>query len=447
MKEKLGKKVRSGPPVPEDKRIDLYKPMVYQDPFLMKLFAYPVVTVRRLISHARIKKVRMDGLKGPYIIVCNHNAFYDFYIMVSATMPFTCVYPAAVDDFIGREWFLRKGGCLPKRKYTYDLNTVRQCIRAIKDGESYGIFAEARYSLCGVTEMDAMTDAVGQLVKMMGVPCLTFTSRGHHIYDPFWGNHKSRHMKYTEAVLEQIFTADEVKGASVEEINRKIREHIYNDDWRWQSENRVKVTYKKRAEGLHKPLYQCPHCMAEYKTDSKDDTIFCKSCGKSWWLNYYGELEASDGKTEFKFPSDWYQWQREQVEKEVKENRYHFECDCHVNDLPNSKGFVRLGRGRLVHDINGFKVEGTRDYDGEKFEMKVDSAVQNSIHVEYNYRYGNGLDCIDLNTLSDTWYVFPENCEFSVTKITLATEAIFKEVRKRKQQERENEKKKSENKG
>ncbi|MBQ7005888.1 MAG: 1-acyl-sn-glycerol-3-phosphate acyltransferase [Clostridia bacterium] len=438
MSEKLGKKVRTGAPVPENERMDLYKPMIYQDPFLMKLLAFPVANARRILSRSRIKRVRMESLQGPYIIICNHNAFYDFYIMVAATKPFTGVYPAAVDDFIGREWFLRKGGCLPKRKYTYDMNTVRQCIRAIRDGESYGIFAEARYSLCGVTEMDAVTDAVGQLVKMMGVPCLTFTSKGHHIYDPFWGNHKSRHMPYTEAVVEQIFTAEEVKAASVEEINKKIREHIYNDDWRWQSENRVKVSYKKRAEGLHKPLYQCPHCMTEYKMNSKGDRIFCEKCKKSWYLNFYGELEASDGNTEFRFPSDWYQWQREQVEKEVREKRYYFECDCHVNDLPNSKGFVRLGRGRLVHDLDGFRLEGIRDYDGERFEMKIDSAIQNSVHVEYNYRFGNKRDCIDLNTLINTWYVYPENCEFSVTKITLATEAIFKEKRKEKQLARKN---------
>ncbi len=435
MKEKLGKKVRSG--APETKRFDLHKPMIYQNKILMHLLAFPVANIRRFISHSRITRIGTEGLKGPYILVANHNAFYDFYIMVAATRPHTGVYPAAVDDFIGREWFLRMGGCLPKRKYTSDMNTVRQCFKAIKDGESFGIFAEARYSLCGVTEMDALTDSIGQLVKMMGVPCLTFTSKGHHLYDPFWGNHKSRHMKYNEAVLEQIFTAEEVKEATVDEINAKIREHIYNDDWRWQSERRLKITYKKRAEGLHKPLYQCPHCMTEYKMNSKGDTIFCEHCGKEWWLNYYGELEAKEGETEFKFPSDWYAWEREQVQKEVAEGRYRFECDCHVNDLPNAKGFVRLGRGKMVHDLDGFKVEGIRDYDGEKFEMKIDSAVQNSVHVEYKYRFGNGRDCIDLNTLHDTWYVFPENCEFSVTKITLATEAIYKEVWKRRRAAKE----------
>ncbi|MGN0448500.1 MAG: lysophospholipid acyltransferase family protein [Acutalibacteraceae bacterium] len=427
MKEKkLGKFVRLAPPATE--KFDLQKPMMYQRPAFMKYAVWPVAKIRSTLCGTKTRKVNMENIEAPFILVCNHNAFYDFWILMSCMKPYRAVFPAAVDDFIGRELPFRFGGCIPKRKYTTDLNTVLQCKKALADGQSFGIFVEARYCLCGVTENDAFTDSVGQLVKLMNVPCVTLKISGNHIYDPFWGDHKYRDLKRTEGVLTQIFTKEEVEKATAEEINAKIRESIYNDDWRWQSENRLPVKYKKRAEGLHKPLYQCPHCMTEYKMNSKGDTIYCEHCGKRWKLNYYGELEAQSGKTEFKFPSDWYDWERQQVKKEVCEGRYRFECDCIVNDLPNSKGFIRLGKARLTHDMNGFLVEGIREWDGEPFRMKIDAAAQNSLHVEYKYRYGDGKDCIDLNTLKDTWYVFPENCEFSVTKLSLATEQIYKEI-------------------
>jgi len=51
---------------------------------------------------------------------------------------------------------------------------------------------------------------------------------------------------------------------------------------------------------------------------------------------------------------------------------------------------------------------------------------------EYNYRFGNHRDCIDLNTLDDTWYVFPEGQEFSVTKVSLATEEMFKLIHEKR---------------
>ena len=170
--------------------------------------------------------------------------------------------------------------------------------------------------------------------------------------------------------------------------------------------------------------------------NSKGTKIFCEHCGKSWTLNEYGELVADSGETEFKFATDWYKWEREQVKKEILDGTYYFESDCHVNDLPNSKGYVRLGNGKVIHDLNGFRVKGIRDYDGQPFEMNIDSAGQYAVHVEYNYRFGNRRDCIDLNTLDDTWYVFPENCEFSVTKISLATEEIYNEIWRKRNEEK-----------
>ena len=68
--------------------------------------------------------------------------------------------------------------------------------------------------------------------------------------------------------------------------------------------------------------------------------------------------------------------------------------------------------------------------------MNIDAAGQYAVHVEYNYRFGNHRDCIDLNTLEDTWYVFPEHCEFSVTKISLATEEIFNEIWRQRNEKR-----------
>lgn len=431
MKSEYGKYVRGG--APETKKFDMNKPPVKTRAYLLPaVWAY--CNIRKWIHLGKINKVRMEGVKPPYILLCNHNAFFDFYIMMAAIAPYRAIHPAAVDDYIGREHLLRIAGTVPKRKYTADISLLRVCRQALKEKQIFGIYAEARYSLCGVTEV--IPDAVGQLIKHQKVPVVVLNCKGHHIYDPFWGDHKKRHITGIEATMTQVLTPEEIKSLSADEIGKKVKDAMYNDDFRWQSENRIKVTYKKRAEGLHKVLYQCPHCMTEYKMNSKNEKVFCEHCGKSWSLNEYGELSADSGETEFKFASDWYKWEREQVRKEVVAGTYYFESDCHVNDLPNAKGYVRLGNGKIIHDMNGFRVTGIRDYDGKPFEMNIDSAGQYAVHVEYNYRFGNFKDCIDLNTLDDTWYVFPENCDFSLTKISLATEEIFNEIWRKRNEER-----------
>ena len=104
MKEKLGIYVRSG--APETKKFDMYKPITYQPEFLLRTLVWPMCTLRRVIRKGTVKKVRMEGLQSPFILICNHNAFYDFYVLESAMKPYKAVYPAAVVDFIGREFLL-----------------------------------------------------------------------------------------------------------------------------------------------------------------------------------------------------------------------------------------------------------------------------------------------------------------------------------------------------
>ncbi len=443
MSKKYGRHVRGG--APEVKKFDMLRPGIPQDGVLSRI-VYGGSTIRRVMHHGVIRKVRMEGVKPPYILLCNHNAFYDFYVMNSAIFPARGIFPAAVDDFIGREEILRHLGGLPKRKYTSDVSMLRSCKKALADGLIFGIYAEARYSLCGVTEV--IPAAVAQLVKHQKVPVVTLTCRGHHIYDPFWGDHslaRKLQMPRVEADMTLAFTTEELKEADVEEIDAKLQALLYNDDFRWQHANHVRLAYKKRAEGLHKVLYQCPHCGREYRMRSKEDKIYCENCGKSWRLTEYGELKALTGKTEFRFPTDWYAWEREQVKKEVCSGNYRFVAPVHVNDLPNAKGFVRLGKGTLVHDMDGFHLHGTRDYNGLPFSMEIKAAGQYAVHVEYAYRFGQHQDCIDLNTLEDTWYVFPEGGDFSVTKVSLATEEIYNEIWRRREAAKKARKAKAEN--
>ncbi len=418
--KKIGNRIWQGPPATE--KFDMTR-----EPMGQKWYFLPIIwggtTVRKWLHRVKVEKINMKGVKPPYVLLCNHNSFYDFYIMSSAIKPHTGHFPGAVDDFIGREAISRRIGIIPKRKFTTDIGIVRTGRKVIKNGEMFGIYAEARYSLCGVTEV--IPDAIGQMIKFLGVPVVTLKMMGHHIYNPYWNMKSFRWFLKTQAVMTQLYTAEEVKAASVDEINAKIREALYNDDWRWQSETRTKVKKKTRAEGLHNVLYQCPACGAEKEMDSKDAQLFCKHCGKSWTLNYYGELEADKGETEFKFPSDWYKWEREQVKKQIEEGTYRIECDVKVNDLPNSKGFIYMGKGHLIHDYDGFKLHGVREYDGEEFKMEIPALQQYACHIEYKYRFGWGRDCINLNTLDDTWYIFPEDETVPVTKIALATEEIY----------------------
>jgi ribosomal protein L37AE/L43A len=226
-----------------------------------------------------------------------------------------------------------------------------------------------------------------------------------------------------------LFTPEELAGMSVEEINKKLVETFQYDDYRWQKERGLRTKYKKRAEGLQKVLYQCPACKTEFRMETEGTRLRCKACGKTWELNELNELTAEDGQTEFSHIPDWYEWERSNVRAEVEAGTYTSgELDVHVDSLPNAKGYVRLGNGKMVHDEKGFRVWGTDDQ-GMAFSMEIPAATQYSVHIEYEYlgKYG---DCVDLNTLQDTWYVYPHGNDFAVTKMALATEEVYQKIRR-----------------
>lgn len=370
-----------------------------------------------------IKKTNTEGLKPPFVLLCNHNAFMDFKVATKAIFPWRANYVVAIDGFIGREKLLRDVGCICKRKFTDDIQLIKQLIQTVKNGDVAIIYPEARYSLCGTTAV--LPESLGKLCKLLNVPVVTLICHGHHINSPFWNLHDCG-VKPTEAEFTRIFDKDELKNASVSEINDKIREEFQYDDYSWQKERGIRITYKHRAEGLHKVLYQCPACTTEYRMSSKGTILRCNACGKEWNLTELKELQALSGDTEFSHIPDWYEWERENVRHEVETGRYSTgELPVRVDSLPNAKRFIPLGTGTMIHDMNGFRVK-VIDSDGDCHEMAKSVPSMYSCHIEYEYLGKHG-DCVDLNTLTDTWYIYPdpEKCEFAVTKIALATEELF----------------------
>ena len=370
---------------------------------------------------AIIRKLGTEELKPPYVMLCNHNAFLDFKVATMAIWPNRANYVVAIDGFIGREELLRQVGCICKRKFTNDITLIRQLKAVIDNGDVAMIYPEARYSLCGTTAV--LPASLGKLCKMLKVPVVTLICHGHHVNSPFWNLH-DRGVKPTEAEFSLLFTPEELAAAKPEELNRRIVEAFQYDDFVWQKERGIRTPYEGRAEGLHKVLYQCPHCRAEFRMSSKGTKLFCESCGKSWTMSELGELSADEGETEFSHIPDWYEWERANVRREVESGTYSSGVlPVTVDTLPNAKKFIRLGEGTMVHDMNGFTVRGT-DEDGDPFEMLKPVPSLYSCHIEYEYLGKHG-DCVDLNTLEDTWYIYPHDCDFAVTKMALATEELY----------------------
>lgn len=382
--------------------------------WLVKLLAW-IMRLQRKV------KITYVGKKptSPRLVLANHGAFNDFYILYKAIPTFNINYVVAIDAFNDFSNFLmRNVGAICKRKFIFDLSLMKNLKHAINNlKDTVVIYPEARYSLDGTTSY--LPESLGKLVKYLGVPLTVINAKGNYVSDPQWNKYKQDRMPM-EATVTEIVSAEEINTLSASEINERIKKAFVYDDWQWLKESGTKLKYKNRAYNLNAILYQCPHCKKEFEMQGEGTILTCNACKKQWEMLETGELKAIDGETEFSHIPDWFKWQKQNIHEEVFSGKYNMEFDAEVFTLPNCTGFVKQPNGKFKQTstttslfVNLYGEDRTISFEGTELE---------SVHIEYNYKnYG---DMLDFSIRDDSVWLMPLNRKDVITKISLATEEI-----------------------
>ncbi len=407
------------------RRYNTAKPPLHQTKFWTWLIW--VLSKMMLIGKDyKVEKIDMDDLKPPYMILSNHMHFIDFELAAMATHPHPVSNVVSIDGYVIKGFLLEWIGAIATRKFTTDIPLVKSIRRVLKRGDVLAMYPEARYSPCGTRAY--LPESLGKLIKMNKVPVVAVVHRGNHLYAPFW-NYKAKKKVPFHTTFTKILTPEEIETLSVEEINKRVKDALWYDDYKYQKENGILIREPFRAEGLHKVLYQCPHCMAEHKMDSKGAELFCTECGKRWFWQEDGYLRATDGETEFDHIPDWFNWEREQVKRQIEEGSYRFEDEVEVFSLPRIFRYIPLGKATLTHDAeNGFVLHG--HYRGEDYHIERSPIQNNSLHVEYDFKPIDGADYLDISTENDSFYCRPSGKNV-ITKLAFATEIIYEMAEKK----------------
>ncbi|MFA6647785.1 MAG: hypothetical protein WCS32_04020, partial [Candidatus Izemoplasmatales bacterium] len=116
-------------------RFDL-KSMPKKAKWYLQVLAWGLSIPETFIRKVKITKVNMDKVKGPYVLICNHNSFFDFKVATRAFFPRRANYVVAVDGFINREKLMRNVGCIGKRKFVADPSIVKQLKHSLEVNKS-----------------------------------------------------------------------------------------------------------------------------------------------------------------------------------------------------------------------------------------------------------------------------------------------------------------------
>jgi hypothetical protein len=387
----------------------------------LKIVEYVAAPFFMLFNRGHVKTDKaVRKLKGPYLILSSHASFMDFPQMVCGIMPRTTGWVMAIDEFRRGDWLMYGIGGMPKRKFTHDIVTAKHILDyLIKKKHIVTLYPEARFALAGVNER--LDGALGKLCKKAKVPVVIFKSYGNFINSPQWSKHPYRRIRQ-EAHIFKLLSAEEVKTLSADEIQDRIEKAFVRDEYKWQVEKGYHTKCKKRADGLYRILYKCPACGTEFKTKSAGIHLWCEECGAKWEMDTLSRLHGVNTDKGFSHIPDWYNWEREEVRKEVVAGTYHFEDDVRVEDYYSTKvGFLNVGKAHVVHDQNGFTFNG--EVNGKPFHLNKPVASMYSVHIEYDFLKRG--DAFDIATDETSYFMFLQTAQNYLTKMHFAQEELY----------------------
>lgn len=387
----------------------------------------------RLLSISDLKsscfeyqKIGMEKLdkKEPCLILMNHSCFMDLEIAETLFFPRPLNIVCTSDGFVGKNWLMRRIGCIPTNKFVNDVLLVRHIKYALTKLKSNVLmFPEASYSFDGTAT--PLPDSLSKCIKLLNVPVIMIRTYGAFLRNPLYNNLQIRKNVKVSAEMKYLFSSQEIQNCSTNEIQSILNKEFSFDNFKYQQENNIIIDDDFRADCLNRVLYKCPACLTEGKMIGKGVFLTCNHCNKKYELTQNGFIKATFGKTEFNHIPSWFKWQREEVKNEIIAGKYNLNIPVEIFMMVNTKAIYNVGKGNLIHSKNGFVLDGC---DG-KLHYEQNPKSSYSLYSDY-YWYEIG-DVICIGDMKTLYYCFPLTKEDIVAKTRLATEELYKIVKEK----------------
>ena len=313
------------------------------------------------------------SVKGRQVLILAQHASRNDPYYVNAGYPF--IQPNAVMSLTNvlipvMFRLLLADGVVLKYLFEPDIKAMRHMMRLYKKGASFLLFPEGVQSADGTTQ--PLHPATARLVKKLAMDTVLCTSHGAYLCNPrFDTNIRKGRIEYH---YEMLFTEDELKEMTEEELYSILLEKFCYNDFAWNREKQF--SYKSKvplAHGLDNMLFICPCCGRKFSMHVEADRLIC-DCGSAVTIDDRYNLIPDDSRSfPFKGIDEWCRWQRRMIEEEVsiEDFRMNEEADyllLNMDDLKNR--FIPAGTGRIELDRTHLRYTGTRN--GESVELEFD---------------------------------------------------------------------------
>jgi 1-acyl-sn-glycerol-3-phosphate acyltransferase/ribosomal protein S27AE len=320
-------------------------------------------------------KIRLQDIKPPYFVVCNHASRLDYIYVSPAFLPYPLNYVVGYNEFFRSHlvFVLRMIQAIPKKNFVPDAYTIRQMNRVIKEGGRIVLFPEGMSSISGANQPCAISS--GKLLKHFKLPVLAVKISGGYLTNTKYC--LDERPGRVDVEIDKLFMPEDLAAMTNDEVQAALDAALTHDDYEWNKTARVAFDGKGRmAYNMHTLLYWCPKCGAEFSMRGEGDVIRCGKCGNGARLNEYYDLIPLDETCVIpETPRVWFDLQRENARRLVAGGDFEMKERVKLGTLPRRKLLKNqdtseiTGEGTLTLNPSGLRFEGLRD--GKPFSFSI----------------------------------------------------------------------------
>jgi 1-acyl-sn-glycerol-3-phosphate acyltransferase len=279
---------------------------------ILRLTLAPWITSRYRVEAENVQVVRR--IRPPYLILPNHTSVWDPF-MVNKFVPGVIHYVVSDANFRSKivEFGLGLVGSIPKTKVMSDLDTVKNIMKVKDSGGIVGIFPEGQNTWDGHTM--PMYYSTAKLAKLLRVPVITAKIAGAYLSKPRWS--KKRRRGRVTIRYDLAFTPEQLRSASVEEIDARIVAMLDHDEFDHNRIHRNTYVGPDRAEYAEIALFACPQCNRFDTLRSEGNVLRCTQCGYAVRFDLYGFFQPVSGALRFDSMRSWNLWQTEELRRRL----------------------------------------------------------------------------------------------------------------------------------
>ena len=337
----------------------------------------------------------------PFVLISNHASRNDYLFTAPVCLPHCLNYVVGYNEFFRFPLgiLLRMLQAVPKKNFTPDSYTIMEILRLNRHGANICFMPEGMSSITGMAQ--PVIPGGGKLLKKLGrTVYYTKISGGYLTYTKHCLDERKGRV---DVVVDRMFTPEELKKMTPEEIEDRMNMLLAHDDYIWNREQQIPFRGPSpMTKALDTLLYMCPKCGSMYRMKTGTDTMTCTECGNTIKIDEcYNISAAGEDSVCPELITDWTIMERKRAAEDVRKEGFSFSEHVRIGMLPK----YRYLKGDDTSEICG---EGILTLDGEGLHFRGSARGEEfcfDLTTDQVLTYGMCTDISRLYTFVDGEFV------------------------------------------